>query len=217
MNAITVVLISDEEISRVGVKYLLESDHGFKVTGHGVTNDALQMSKKCRPDVMVLQIDSARPEFVSLVRSVCDSSPQTQILILGRAAHDGYLGLLLASGAKGYVLLQSPSAELFSAVRAVAIGRRFIDSRLGDVLVDTLVRQAHSELKLLSRREQQVLRLYSFGYTLVDIATELNISRKSTETYWGRIREKLGLETRADAVRYALATGILSPEKQQVS
>jgi two-component system, NarL family, response regulator NreC len=117
--------------------------------------------------------------------------------------------LLLAAGALGYVLSRATPRELYSAIRAVARGRRYIDPDLSEELFELLVKQAESGTKVLSQREEQVLKMLAYGHTLKEIASRLNISRKSIETYRARSREKLGLKTRADIVRYAIQTGML--------
>jgi DNA-binding NarL/FixJ family response regulator len=125
--------------------------------------------------------------------------------------------LLLAAGALGYVLLQDSPGELFSAVRSVSRGNRYIDHKIGDELYELYSRQADSGTRQLSHRESQVLEMVAFGHTLVEIASYLSVSQKSVETYRGRIREKLGLRTRAEIVRYALELGILNGHDRQVS
>jgi len=113
------------------------------------------------------------------------------------------------------MLLRSSPRDLGNAIRAVSRGRRHIDRTLGDELFGLLARQADPSTKLLSQREQQVLRMLAYGHTLVEIARRFGISRKSIETYRARIREKLGLRTRAEIVRYALETGILNAPPHQ--
>jgi DNA-binding NarL/FixJ family response regulator len=161
--------------------------------------------------------EATQPGCVQLIHSVRKVAPCVGIVILGRETHHVYLGLLLAAGALGYVLLHASPRELFNAIRAVSRGHRFVDHKLNDELLELLARQAESGTKLLSQREQQVLKMLAYGHTLIEIASRLNISRKSIETYRARIREKLGLHTRADIVRYALEMGILNSQAQQAS
>ncbi len=212
MKIITLLIISDEVIPRLGLKHLLASEAGFEVRGEAGSKDAAAQAKKLRPDVVIAFADAMQPSCAQLIRSVRTAAPRAGIVVLGRETHHAYLGLLLAAGALGYVLLRASPRELFDAIRAVSHGRRFIDHQLGDELFELLARQAERSTKLLSQREQQVLKLLAFGHTLVEIASRLNISRKSIETYRARIREKLGLHTRADIVLYALETGVLNGE-----
>jgi DNA-binding CsgD family transcriptional regulator len=80
-----------------------------------------------------------------------------------------------------------------------------------------LARQAESGTKVLSRREEEVLKMVAYGYTPKEIASSLNISRKSIETYRARSLEKLGLRTRSDVVRYALQMGMFKVDIKQAS
>ena len=217
MKVITLLVISDEAIPRLGLSHLLASEAGLRVSGEGGSKEAPQLAAKLKPDVVIVLVEAARPGCVQLITSLRKAAPRVGIAILGRETHHTYLGLLLAAGVLGYVLLQSSPRELFAAIRAVSRGRRSIDHKLGDELFELIARQAESGTKLLSEREQRVLKLLAYGHTLVEIAYRLNISRKSIETYRARIREKLGLHTRAEIVRYALETGILNGQIQQVS
>lgn len=210
MKVTTLLVISDEAIPRLGLKHLLASEAGFDVRGEADSKDAIQQARKLRPDVVILFAEATRPSCTQLISSVRKAVPSARIVILGRDNRPAYLGLLLAAGALGYVLLRATPRELFSAIRAASCGRRFVDPSLSDQLVEVLARQAECGTKLLSRREQQVLQMLAYGYTLKEIASRLNISRKSIETYRVRSREKLGLRTRADVVRYALETGMLN-------
>ena len=217
MKVIDLLVISDEQIRRLGLSHLLASEAGFQVSGKGGNEEAAQLASKLKPDVVIVLAEGARPGCVELISSIRKAAPRSGIVILGRETHHAYLGLLLAAGVLGYVLLQTSPRELFNAIRTVSRGRRFIDRELGDELFELLARQAESGTKVLSQREQQVLKMLAYGHTLVEIAGRLNISRKSIETYRARIREKLGLHTRAEIVRYALETGILNGQAQQVS
>jgi two-component system, NarL family, response regulator NreC len=217
MRVITLLVISDEVIPRLGLRHLLTSEARFEVRGEADSREAPSQVRKLKPDVVIVLAEATRSGCAQLIGSVRKAAPRAGIVVLGRETHHAYLGLLLSAGALGYVLLQASPRELFNAIRTVARGRRFIDHKLGDELFELLARQADGGTKLLSQREQQVLRMLAYGHTLVEIASRLSISRKSIETYRARIREKLGLHTRAEIVRYALETGVLNGETRQAS
>jgi two-component system, NarL family, response regulator NreC len=217
MRVITLLVISDEPIPRLGLRHLLASEAGFEVRGETGFNEAASQASKLRPDVVVVLAEAARSGCAHLIVSIRKAAPRAGIVVIGRETHHAYLGLLLSAGALGYILQQASPREPFNAIRTVSRGRRFIDSKLGDELFELLARQAQNGTKLLSQREQQVLKMLAYGHTLVEIASRLNISRKSIETYKARIREKLDLHTRADIVRYALETGILKVQAEQAS
>jgi two-component system, NarL family, response regulator NreC len=217
MKSIMLLVIGDEPISRLGLKHLLASEAGLEVGGEIGSKDAASQAAKLKPDVAVVMAETVRPRCVEVISSIRKASPGTGILMLGRETHHSHLGLLLATGALGYVLLQASPRELVNAIHTVSRGRRYIDQKLDDEFFEFLARQADSGTKSLSPREQQVLTMLAYGHTLVEIATRLEVSRKSIETYRARIRDKLGLQTRAAIVRYALETGILNAQTRPAS
>jgi DNA-binding NarL/FixJ family response regulator len=217
MKTTNLLVISDEAIARVGLGHLLASEAGFEVTGEAGGRDAIEQASKLGPDVVIVFAELTKPSCAQLVASLRAAVPGAGIVVLGRETHHAYVGLLLAAGALGYVLLHATPRELFTAIRAASHGRRYVDPELSDALFELLARQAESGTKALSRREDEVLRMFAFGYTLKEIASSLNVSRKSIETYRARSREKLGLRTRSDIVRYALQTGMFNAEFQLAS
>lgn len=217
MKVTTLLVISDEVIARVGLKHLLASEPGFEVKGEAGSKDAIQQASKLRPDVVILFAEVTRPSCAQLIGSLRNALPGAGIVVLGRETHHAYVGLLLAAGAVGYILLRATPPQLFNAISAASRGRRYVDPELSEALFQLFARQASSGTKVLSRREQEVLRMLAYGYTLKEIASSLNIGRKSIETYRARSREKLGLRTRADIVRYALQTGLFNDEIERAS
>jgi two-component system, NarL family, response regulator NreC len=204
-------------MTRFCLRHFLASEAGFEVRGEVHGKEAASQAGKLLPDVTVVLDEGTRTGCAQLVASIREAAADTRIVVLGRETNHVYLGLLLASGALGYVLLQSSLREMVDAIRIVSKGRRFMDHKLRDELFDILARGAEHGTKLLSRRERQVLTMIAYGHTLAEMASLLNISRASIETYRARIREKLGLLTRADIVRYALETGMLHRETRQAS
>jgi DNA-binding NarL/FixJ family response regulator len=126
--------------------------------------------------------------------------------------HDdpAYLRTVLAAGASGYVVKTSADAELLTAIRAVARGRMFVDPELADE--EVAPPSANAGAASLSQREREVLEQLAKGYTNQEIADRIYLSVKTVETYRARIADKLGLRSRADIIRYAMETGILSAD-----
>lgn len=217
MKLITLLVISDEVIAGLGLKHLLASEEGYEVKGEVDSRNAVEQAVSLRPDVVVILADATHQGCAQLIGSLRKAVPRSAVVILGRETHHSYVGTLLAAGALGYVLPRAMPRELFSAIRAAAYGRRYIDPNLNEELFELLAHRATGGTKILSQREQQVIQMLAYGHTLKEIASRLNISRKSIETYRARSREKLGLRTRADIVRYALQTGMLNVEMKQAS
>ena len=125
----------------------------------------------------------------------------------------GYLRQLLAAGAAGYVLKRAAAEELIHAIRVVAAGGVYLDPALAGKVVGGFVRRPPARAPPtggeLSEREAEVARLTAAGHSNKEIAARLELSVKTVETYKARSMEKLGLQSRADLVRYAVQQGWL--------
>lgn len=208
MKSTAVLVVGDELIARSGIKHLISSDDRLTVLGDAGSEEAVERASKWRPDaILVHSIGYVSSE---LITSLHQASPRSGIVVLSRDVSESYIGLLWSAGVLGYVLLRATPRDLFYAIVEAAKGRRFIDPRLSEEIFALVARHASADTKALSTREEQVLQRLAYGYGPKEIASELKISRRSVETYQARIREKLGLRTRVDIVRYALATGILN-------
>ena len=156
--------------------------------------------------------------YVPLAEIQKNSSP-VRVLLLTVHDEPAYLRTALAAGASGYVLKKSVDADLLSAIRSIHKGRTYVDSELASEFIRQVLpehirdRNDLHKTYVLSERETQVLKLVAEGFSSREVAEQIYVSTKTVETYRRRFVEKLGLESRADIVRYALDLGVLSPEK----
>ena len=152
---------------------------------------------------------------MAAIREIAQASPKTRALVLTMHDDLAYLRALLAAGASGYVLKRSVDAELLAAIRAVHRGGTFVDPALAGIFLDDVLARSGPDTrprKILSDRELQVLRLVARGYSSQQIAKQAFLSAKTVETYRSRLAGKLGLRTRSDIVRFAVQTGLLTPQ-----
>src|SRR5262249_14961122 len=132
------------------------------------------------------------------------------ILVLSMQDDPQYVREAFAVGAKGYVLKEAVDADVVDAIRQVAAGGSYVHPTLGARMVAAdAAALAAAESDPLSEREREVLRLLALGHTNQEIAKQLFISVRTAETHRAHIMRKLGLETRAELVRYALEHGQL--------
>jgi DNA-binding NarL/FixJ family response regulator len=134
--------------------------------------------------------------------------------VLALTVHEdrGYIRQLLAAGATGYALKRAAPEELVHAIRVVAAGGMYLDPAVAAKVAGGFVKQAGTEAAAegeLSEREEEVARLTAAGHGNKEIASRLDLSVKTVETYRARALEKLGLKGRAELVRYAAQQGWL--------
>jgi len=215
---ITVVIADDHTILRRGLRALLHEYTDLEVVGEAASGDqALEQVRLNKPDVLLLDISMPGTGGVEAAGEVRKLSPQTRVVILTMHTERAYLNSAIAAGASGYVLKSSLDSDLVSAIRAAHEGKTFIDSGVAGHLVDKALGQDSSRqdtvkevYDLLSRREQQVLKLVAEGSTNQEIASEACISVKSVESYRARLLTKLQIGSKRELVRFAIEAGLLS-------
>jgi two-component system response regulator NreC len=223
-SEIRVLIADDHAILRSGLRMLIDAQTDMAVIAEAQDGrEAVELARNTKPDVVILDITMPSAGGLHSIADLLKDNNCCRVLVLTMHAEPAYLRTALATGVSGYVLKKSVDADLLSAIRAVHKGRTYIDSELASGLYrDSLPSFRRDsteppESKLLSEREQQVLKLVAEGFSSREIADRIYLSIKTVETYRGRFAEKLGLKTRADIVRYALDLGLLSAEKFSVS
>jgi DNA-binding NarL/FixJ family response regulator len=208
MTRTKVVLADDHAILREGLRALINAQADLEVVGEaGTGTETVDRVQELNPRVLCLDLSMPGWGSGSTITRVCQLSPRTRVLVLTMHNDPAYVRSALAAGAAGYFLKTSPSPELLGAIRTTATGGRVIDPTLQPLLDGAP--PATGALQL-SRRETEVLELLVKGHTHQEIADLLFLSVKTVETYRARLREKTGLKSRADYVRYGLDAGLLS-------
>jgi DNA-binding NarL/FixJ family response regulator len=212
MAKIRVLLAEDHETVRHGLKLLINRQPDMEVVGEaGDGRDAVERVGSLKPQVAVLDVSMPQMNGLEATRAIRESAPTTAVVALTRYDDDAYVQELLNAGAIGYVLKQSPSAELVDAVRAAAAGRRYLDRSLAARVAGTMMNQRgrRTAPSPITDRETEVLRLMALGHSNKEIASMLDLSVKTVEVHKTNATRKLGLTGRADVVRYALLQGWL--------
>jgi DNA-binding NarL/FixJ family response regulator len=214
MRKLQVFLADDHAMLRAGLKRLIESETDMEVIGEaGTGTAAVEQILGLQPNVAVLDISMPEINGLEVVRRVRGICPEIKILILTVHEDRTYSRELLESGALGYLLKRAAADELILAIRNVAAGGMYVDPRISDKLIGSLVESPAETISAgaqLSEREQRVLQLIAQGYSNKEIGAQLALSVKTIETYKARSMEKLQLHSRVDIVRYAQKAGWLN-------
>jgi two-component system, NarL family, invasion response regulator UvrY len=207
-----VLLADDHTIVREGLRRLLEDDKEMQVVGEaGDGHETLRMARKLLPDVVVMDLSMPGLDGIETTRMLAKETPRVNVLILTMHADRVYAMRLLQAGARGFVSKGTSGQELLSAIRKVATAKVYLPPALAETLpyryanTDTLV----NPLEALSDRELQILKGVAEGRTGREIAQDLHLSIKTVDTYRARVLDKLGLETNADLIRFALRHGVI--------
>jgi len=172
--------------------------------GDGV--EAVAKVLRLHPDIVLLDVTMPRMNGLDAALRISRES-DSAILMLSMQDDPGYVRRALESGASGYVLKEVAHSQLVAAVRTVARGGRYIDPALEERLAADAASARRDPTDLLSEREESVFSLLALGHTNREIAEHLSISVRTAETQRAQIMQKLRVKSRAELVRYALATG----------
>ena len=208
---IHVVVVDDHAVVRSGLRLVLEAEEDLVVVAEaGNAREAVFEVRAHKPDVILLDVVMPGESGIEALPKLLYEAPDAKILVLSMQDDPQYVREAFAAGAKGYVLKEAADADVVDAIRQVAAGGSYVHPTLGARMVAAeAAAQAAAAADPLSDREGEVLKLLALGHTNQEIAKQLFISVRTAETHRAHIMRKLGLETRAELVRYALEHGQL--------
>jgi DNA-binding NarL/FixJ family response regulator len=187
---------------RDGLKRILAATTDLEVAGEAADGDqALRLVKANDYDVVMLDMSMPGLSGIDLIKRLKLEKPKLRILVLSMHGESQYAARALKSGAAGYLSKDSPAEALLGALRKVAAGGVHIGEAAAASLLQTGEKPAH---EALSDREFEVMRLLVEGLGPTEIGERLHLSVKTVSTHKTRILEKLGLNSTAELVRYAL-------------
>jgi DNA-binding NarL/FixJ family response regulator len=209
MRKISILIVDDHQVVRLGLQTLLNVKPDFEVVGQAATADeAIVAVEQLRPQVVLMDIRLPGRSGIEACREVKSRWPETHVIMLTSYADDELVLEAINAGADGYMLKKVRDSELVENIRAVVCGEAIIDSAVTQKLL-TRVRQAERQMtdlafQALSEREVEVLALVSEGKTNTQIAKTLNLSEKTVGHHLSTIFEKLNITNRIEAATYAV-------------
>ncbi len=203
---ITVALADDHNVIRAGLRSMLEAEPGLRVIGEAAdAESAATLAHDRRPDVLVLDLAMPGAEPAADIASLRESVPSMAVVVLTMHSDPRKARNLLRAGAAGFVLKQAAERNLTEAIRVAAEGGSYIDPELGGALA----KLEADPVDGLSARERELLRLLALGHTNREIGERLYLSVRAIEVNRAKLMEKLGIESRPDLVRFAIAHGVI--------
>ena len=210
---IRVVIADDHTIMREGLKRILLGIDDIEVVGEAADGfEVLNLVRDGGFQVLLLDLTMPGRSGVDLIRQIKDESPKLAVLILTMHEEEQYAVRAIRAGALGYLTKESASAKLVSAIHKVAIGRPFISMEVAEQLaINAMPGNIELPHKALSNREYEVFNLLVSGKTISEIAESLHLSAKTISTHKTRILQKMGTQSLAELVQYAVAHSLLIP------
>lgn len=199
---ITVLIVDDHQIARIGIKNALSSVAKAKIVGEAARgSDALRLAKELKPEIVFMDIHMPGIDGLETTRKMVLANPGIKIIVLSAIKDDPYPTRLLEAGAMGYLTKGCFADEIIKALRTVASGKRYITATIAQQLALKQVSNEHnSAFDKLSLRELQIALLIIQGKNIQDIANIFFISPKTVMAYRHRLFEKLNVANEVQLV-----------------
>ncbi len=215
MARIRVFITDDHTLFRQGIKTLISAESDMEVVGEAPNGgEAVTKSAELRPDIVLMDIGMPGLSSFEASRQIKKNRPETKVLFLTMYDDEDYLVECMEVGAGGYVLKDSPAAQLVAAIRDVYRGGSYLSPRMLSQLVDDFrsrIKTAHRlpRFATLTTREKEVLKLLAEGNSVKEIACSLNLSVKTVEAHKFNLMRKLDIHNKAQLVQYAIQKKII--------
>ena len=203
---IRVLIVDDHAIVRRGLRQIVAETGDIVVNGEAETgSQAIKTARQEEFDVMLLDISLPDKNGIEVLKQIKKEQPKLAVLMLSMHGEREFAVRALKAGASGYLTKQSAPAQLVTAIRHVAAGKKYVSPALAEELANAMGVDIEKPLhETLSDREFQTLRLIASGKTLSDMSAELCLSPKTISVYRSRLLEKLKLKNNSDLIRYAI-------------
>ncbi|GAA4208176.1 response regulator [Actinocatenispora rupis] len=217
----TVLVADDQDLVRGSFRVLLDTAPDLVTVGEaGTGTEAVRLAAELRPDVVLMDVQMPEMDGIEATRRICAAPDGTsRVLILTTFDLDDYVYAGLRAGASGFLLKNTPPADLLDAVRVVAAGEALLAPTVTRRLIAEFVARprpaaaASTSLAALTARERDVLTLITRGLSNAEIAAHLFLSPATVKTHIGRLFDKLGARDRAQLVITGYESGLVTPAR----
>ena len=203
-SMIRVAIIDDHAIVRMGLKYSLSLEPDFEFAGeHSGGEGAGEFVARVRPDVVLLDVRMPVVNGIEALEDIRRKAPDVKVLMLTTSDGDEDVFRSMNKGARGYMVKDESGEDLHVAIRTVASGEVFLPKRIKAIYDDRKKRPS------LSEREIEIVRLVAKGFSNDELAERLHLSPDTVKAHLRHVYEKLGVESRVEAVTEAMRTGLV--------
>lgn len=215
---IRVVVADDQEVVRVGLRVLLESEPDVELAGEAADGEqAVELAQDTRPDIVLMDVRMPGLDGLGALREIVadERLGDTRVVILTTFELDEYVFEALRSGASGFLIKDTPPAELLRAIRVVAEGESLLSPSVTRRVIGEFTARApthaqpHPRMQELTQREREIVALAAEGLSNEEIAERLVISPATTRTHVSRAMVKLRARDRAQLVVFAFRSGLV--------
>lgn len=211
-----ILIADDHEMVRQGLRRVIIDAGSWDIVGEAVDGrEAVELAKQTRPDVVVIDYSMPNLNGLEATRQIRASLPGTEVLVLTMHDSESLVREVLSAGAKGFVLKSDAGRVLLQGIETLLQHRPYFSSSISELLLNAYVAEtserARESATVLTAREREVVQLLAEGRSTKEAADQLGLSVKTVETHRANVMRKLGLQSFAELVRYAIRNNIIAP------
>jgi DNA-binding NarL/FixJ family response regulator len=204
-----ILLVDDHPVTRQGVALLINQQPDLTVCGEADSAPAaIELIEQCKPDMAIVDLTLKTTGGIELIKHARTLRPDMPVLVMSMHDESLYAERALRAGASGYIMKQEASDKILTAVRHVLSGELYLSEKMKVKMLHRLVKSRKEEVVFsidsLSDREMEVFQLIGNGYSTRQIASKLNLSVKTIDSYREHLKLKLGLGNGTELVRHAI-------------
>ncbi len=215
---IRIILADDHKIFCEGLRFMLEDQPGIEVIAtapDGTT--AAQLTRELSPDVVIIDIGMPNLNGIEATRKINAENPGVKIIALSMHSDKRFVAEMFKAGASGYLLKDSDFEELIIAINTVMEDNPYISPGVAKTVIKDYVKSLREDktsvFDILTAREREVLQVLAEGKNTHQIAAALYVSEKTVEAHRRQIMNKLGINSVAGLIKYAIREGLTTVEK----
>ena len=219
MEKIRILIADDHSLVRDGTRRILEAEEDIEVVAEALDGEeAVQLATELKPDIVLMDISMPKMDGIDATKQIKHECPAINVLILSAYDDDQFVFRLLQAGAAGYLLKSVHSQELITGIRAVNHGESVLHPAIARKVLSRFVLTSQKPPDTmttgdLTKREIEFLKLMTRGLSNKEIADEVNLSIRTVQGCLGQIFKKLGVNSRIEAVIYALKEELVTLEE----
>ncbi|NLI12841.1 response regulator [Pelotomaculum propionicicum] len=216
--SIRIILADDHKLFCEGLLSMLEGQSDLEVIATAPDgNTVANLARELSPDMVIVDIGMPNLNGIEAARRIAAENPSIKIIALSMHSDKRFVAEMFKAGASAYILKDCVFEELISAIHSVMEGNPYVSPALTKMVIKDYIKNLHqdnsSAFEVLTAREREVLQLLAEGKTTRQIASSLFVSEKTVESHRRQVMRKLGINSVAGLIKYAIREGLTTLEE----
>lgn len=204
MSKIKIIVADDHQLFREGMMALLSKNDFLDIIGEASSVvELFELMDSIEPHVVLMDISMPGTNGLEAIKTARDQYPNVKFIVLTMHAEGQYVVKAVRNGAYGYLIKNADETELITAIESVALGKKYFNSQISQLMIGNMALQGEASHKKLSDREMEVLELVSEGRTTKEIADQLFVSARTVDTHRVNMMKKLNVQNTAELIKKA--------------